>query len=434
MISNLIEGRSFTVFACRINSVIKKIASSDTPLRKISCVAVAALSVASTAESVSAEIPEIVTPNDITGHWQAGWQGRNANLRIDLKQANGIASVRIIATNWLDELPSSIHCEYVSRLDEKNHSTEVHLVKDGNGTCAEFAFPGFQLGKFTSYKATVKFDSDFLRLKDYGIGGNAKGLEDAAILPPVHRGPLPHEIDVDFAETDILGLRLGMSIEDVDATLSAKGFARVETQATESTSLSRLNSLRTGLPEQTEQSTSLTARWQRNEFDGAQGWKYRDNITVEIAEIFDGYSFTGAGKVRKIERLWFPDPEKQIHMATMEASLAKKYGQPVEIRYNPHWFYDHGALSSAVGEDHKCDPGYVAPEFTMDHFAQYAGCSHSVRAELRQDNVYLVSRAHFVMRDLDVERQEAWAASYLKLRDELDGKIKPFEDGGSPEL
>lgn len=336
-----------------------------------------------------AGVAQAETLADINGQWAAKWGNyQMGNITITARNAGKISEVQLEAKNWLTE--DNYRCTFISRLDDAGATTEINLVTAWvRKECPTLT--GWSFSRDQDTQLTITFANDEVRLKEAGL--------DVAGLYAQARAPLPSEVDDVVPPVDIIGVTLGMTPEQLNEHLVAKGF---------------------------EKNGAIYTRGEfTNTINGRKD--YEDKITPTWAGVYEGMHYPGAGTLKKVERYSKVDSSKSMHIDVMRDGVRQKYGDPVKVKSATVWAYKHGALDVPISDQKACNPDYERPMAIVGALHVLEACSHTMDIDIRSNSERAVSGIDAWMRDHDTERFEQWTATYLKLAEELEEQAQVFE-------
>jgi len=324
---------------------------------------------------------------DIDGRWGSQWRLKGAgNLEFIVSNAAGVSEVEVNAMSWQREISGK--CKYISRLDDANATTTVHSVSS-SGDCPDIT--GWTVSRADAGNLEIVLDEDHFRLKDVGL--------DAITLMGASYAVLPSQADKQTPQTDVLGITLGLTPQELASAMAEKGFV-----------------------ERGQKS------WVREPYKDKYGTdKFRDTISVTFSEVVPDFDYYGAGTVKSLHRLNTPATEDTMHVEAMLALVKKKYGAPtVDSASSYMWGYEHGNINQAFTGSSECSG--------ESDRSNLRACSHQLSMRYRVDHESLVTSIVTIMTDNDTERHQVWAQSLAALTDRLESQIAVFDTDNTLEF
>lgn len=151
---------------------------------------------------------------DVQGYWAGGYtDGQGGEIQFELTLIDGIGELKYNTSNW-GALGYAI-CEYVFALENGQPTKITRNSGAGTGDC--LAEPALTIARPSPEVLALTFANPEVALDVVELGGILRPFDSAEAHAPV-------------AGLDILGIAPGMTQEAIDAALSDKDYARVESR------------------------------------------------------------------------------------------------------------------------------------------------------------------------------------------------------------
>ncbi|MEY4696488.1 MAG: hypothetical protein RIT14_916, partial [Pseudomonadota bacterium] len=260
---------------------------------------------------------------DVQGYWAGGYtDGQGGEIQFELTVIDGIGELTYNSTNW-GALGFAI-CEYVFALENGQPGTVTRNSGAGTGDCLEA--PAFTLSRPAPDTLAVAFANPEVALDTVELGGILRPFSAADAHAPV-------------PGMDILGAAPGMTLDQIDAALSDKDYARI------------------------------TERDQTLEYDGyvieQMAWgRGEDDYGNPIDWIFATFTSRKSWAPDEVPvatyvgREWSVPESEAISGTTMIESLASKYG-PRSNTINEDRLYDRAG--AVLADSYACPEGVHQP-------------------------------------------------------------------------
>lgn len=152
------------------------------------------------------------TSTDIRGYWAGGYtDGQGGEIQFEMTVIEDVGELKYNASNW-GALGFAI-CEYVFPVENGVPGKLTRNTGAGTGDC--LAQPSFTATRPGPETLTLTFANPEVALDAVEMGGVLRPFDPAQAHAPV-------------AGLDILGVAPGMTLDQIDALLSEKGYARKE--------------------------------------------------------------------------------------------------------------------------------------------------------------------------------------------------------------
>lgn len=330
----------------------------------------------------------IAEPAQIHGQWGAQWGNwQVGEIQVIAKNAGDLSQIEIESRNWLQK--SNYRCSLIARMNDDGIAEEVHEIRDnGANRCPEGIV--WTLTRASTGKLGISFADDIFGLEEAGLTN--------AELHANLRAVEPDQFDEVFPEVDIMGVKLGMTPEQVDEVLVADGFTKND-----------------------------VGDYVREPYQHQGRTFHRDTVTPVYAETFEGYDYFGSGRLMRLDRDSKVDSSKSMHVEVMRNAIIDKYGEPLRTKSLKLWAYDHANVNVPISADHMCDPNYEPKGIRRDTYGAWEACSHSMDTYAGGNSENALSSVKAWMRDHDTDRLEHWFRNYTAIKTELDEQMAVFE-------
>lgn len=152
--------------------------------------------------------------SDIQGYWAGGYtDGQGGEIQFELTVINGLGELKYNASNW-GALGFAI-CEYVFPVENGQPGKMTRNSGAGTGDC--LAEPAFTVSRPSVDTLSLVFNNPEVALDTVELGGVLRPFDTTEAHAPV-------------AGLDLVGIAPGMTFDEIDAALSEKDYARVETR------------------------------------------------------------------------------------------------------------------------------------------------------------------------------------------------------------